>query len=254
MKSLYRMLEARPVWGVCLLIVTSIVPSSSACTYEYNPKEVDPDFVVGITDHGKGVANLHVEVEESRFSTEKSTLALEAITDEHGMASFHVPHPGAFTISIKNIELAPPEDIIVKGTTSKGALPNIAIQLPENDILIVRSISGSIHGQVRTADPVNYEALVDFGPRVKLTLISARSEEIVESHMANDSGGFSFSALPQGLYFLHLEAQPEPAAHRRALSEYIPIAIDPLAKMPNLDLYMSPGTCVDFSYRNGDAT
>ena len=237
---------------LCSLIVLLTTRPSSACTYSYDPKYVTRDFTVEIMDHGRGIANLHVQLEELGVSANKPKNALTAVTDDYGVASFKGVRPGAYTISIRNIQISPPEDIIVKETPSDGALQKVAIQLPDNDILRVRSISGSIHGQMRTNDPVNYLVLVDFGAGVKLTLILARSEEIVESHVANDSGGFSFSALPESLYFLHLEAPAEPAAHRRALSEYIPIAIDPSAKVPNLDLYMSPGICVDFAYRNGD--
>jgi hypothetical protein len=236
---------------LCFLLVILTTQSSSACTYLYDPKEVTRDFSVEITDHGRGIANLHLQLEET-VSANKSKHALMAITDDHGVAWFRDVRPDAYTISIKNIALSPPEDIIVRGTPTEGAVQKIAIQLPDSDVLAVRSISGSIHGQMRTNDPVNYLELVDFGAGVKLTLILARSEKVVESHVADESGGFSFSALPEGLYFLHVEAPAEPAAHRRDLSEYIPITVDPSAKMCNLNLRMSPGICVAFAYRNGD--
>ncbi len=145
-------------------------------------------------------------------------------------------------------------EIILKRTSSKGALAKIVIQLPDNEILSVRSISGSIHGQVmadslaNSTDPLP----IDFAVGVKLTLIRARSEKIVESHLASESGAFSFSALPDGLYFLHVKAPADAATHRRALDGYIPIAIDPSAKVANLNLYASPGICASLAYRNGD--
>lgn len=242
------------VWLLCSLMIVLTTRSSLACTYSYDPKEVTRDFSVEITDHGRGIANLHVQVGGAGFPGEKTKHALMAITDDHGVAWFRGVRPGAYIVLIKNIQLSPPEDIFVKRMPSESALQKVVVQLRDNNLLTVRSISGSIHGQMRTADPVNYDALVDFGAGVKLTLIRARSEEIVESLVANDSGGFSFSALPGGLYFLHVEAPAEPTIHRHALSEYVPITIDPLAKTPNLDLYMSPGICVAFAYRNGDET
>jgi hypothetical protein len=118
----------------------------------------------------------------------------------------------------------------------------------------VRSISGSIHGQVMADNLANStDSLpIDFTLGVKLTLIRARSEKIVESHVASESGSFSFSALPDGLYFLHVQAPADTATHRRGIEGYIPIAIDPSAKVPNLNLYTSPGICASFAYRNGD--
>jgi hypothetical protein len=236
---------------VCFLVVVLSTSSSSACTYSYDPKEVNRDFSIEITDHGRGIADLHLEVYESGSSSGNSKLALEAITDDHGVASFKLARPGAYRISIKNIELSPDEEIILKRTPSTATVQKIVIH---NGVLSVRSVSGSIHGQVRTDNLASYEVppLIDFAPGVKLTLIRARSEEIIESHVANESGSFSFSALPDGLYFLHVEAPADAATHRRALDGYIPIAIDPSAKVPNLNLYVFPGICISLAYRNGD--
>jgi hypothetical protein len=247
----------RVTWAasvVCFLVVVLATSSSSACTYSYDPKEVNRKFSVEITDHGRGIADLHLEVYESMSLSGNSKPALEAITDGHGVASFKLARPGAYRISIKNIELSPDEEIVLKRTPSTGALKKIAIQLPDNHVLSVRSISGSIHGQVmadnlaNSTDPLP----IDFALGVKLTLIRARSEEIVESHLASESGSFSFSALPDGLYFLHLEAPAHAATHRRALDGYIPITIDPSAKVPNLNLYTFPGICTSLAYRNRD--
>jgi hypothetical protein len=239
---------------VCFLVVVLSVSSSSACTYSYDPKEVNREFSVEITDHGRGIADLHLEVYESMSLTGNSKPPLEAVTDDHGIASFKLAGPGAYRISIENIELSPDEEIILKRTPSTSALQKIVIQLPDNEILSVRSISGSIHGQVmsdnfaNSTDPLP----IDFALGVKLTLIRARSEKIIESHLASESGSFSFSALPDGLYFLHLEAPADAATHRRVLDGYIPIAIDPSAKVPNLNLFTSPGICTSLAYRNED--
>jgi hypothetical protein len=245
----------RVVWAasVAYFVIVLATSSSWACTYSYDPKEVARGFFVEITDHGKGIADLHVQVHESGVSSENSKLALDAITDDHGIASFHLAHPGAFRISIKDIELTPDEEITLNKTPSKSALVKIVIELPQG-VLSVRSISGSIHGQVRTDNLANYgeSPLIDLSPAVKLTLIRARSEKIVESHVANESGSFSFSALPGGLYLLHVEAPADPVTHGRAVDGYIPIAIDPFAKVSSLDLHTSPGTCVPFAYWNGD--
>jgi len=238
----------------CCLVVAFSASFSSACTYLYDPKEVSRDFSVEVTHHGRGIADLHLEVYESMSLSGNSKPALEAITDGHGVASFKLARPGAYRISIKNIELSPDEEIILKRTSSTGALQKISIRLPDNDVLSVRSISGSIHEQVmadnlaNSTDPLP----IDFALGLKLTLIRARSEEVVESHVASESGSFSFSALPDGLYFLHVEAPADAATHRRALDGYIPITIDPSAKVPNLSLYTSPGICVSLAYRNGD--
>jgi len=248
----------RATWAVllvCLLAVVLAASSSSACTYSYEPKEVTGVFSVEVTDQGRGIPDLHLEVHESGSSSANSKPALEVITDDHGVASFKLAHPGAYRISIKNIEFySPEEEIILNRRPSTGALQKIVIQLPDNDVLPVRSISGSIHGQVmadnfaNSTDPLP----IDFALGVKLTLIRARSEKIVESHMASESGAFSFSALPDGLYFLHVEAPADAATHRRAVDGYIPIAIDPSAKTPNLNLYTGPGICASFAYKNGD--
>jgi hypothetical protein len=247
----------RGAWAAsmaCFVAVTLSASSSSACTKLYEPKEVSRNFSVEITDHGRGIADLHLEVYESMSLSRHAKPDLEAITDDHGVASFKLPHPGAYRVSIKNIEGFSDEEIILKRTPSKGALQNIEIQLPDDDMLSVRSISGSIHGQVmadnlaNSTDPLP----IDFALGVKLTLIRARSEEIVESHTASESGSFSFSALPDGLYFLHIEGPADAASHRRALDGYIPIRIDPTAKAPNLNLFTFPGICASFAYRNGD--
>ena len=247
----------RITWAVSVVCFAAIIlsaSSSSACTYLYDPKEVSRNFSVEVTVHGRGIADLHLEVYKSGSSSGNSKPALEAITGDHGVASFKLAHPGAYRISIKNMELSPDEEIILKRTPSTSTVQKIEIQLPDNDVLSVRSISGLIHGQVRADNLANYEVppLIDLASGVKLTLIRARSEEVVESHVASESGAFSFSALPEGLYFLHVEAPADAATHRRALDGYIPIAIDPSAKVPNLNLYTFPGICVSFAYRNGD--
>jgi hypothetical protein len=247
----------RGAWAtsmVCFLAVTLSASSSSACTKLYEPKEVGRDFSVEITAHGRGIADLHLEVYESMSSSGHAKPVLEAITDDHGVASFKLVHPGAYRVSIKNIERFSDEEIILKRTPSKGSVQNIEIQLPDDDVLSVRSVSGSMHGQVmvdnfaKSTDPLP----IDFALGVKLTLTRARSEEIVESHTASESGSFSFSALPDGLYFLHIEAPADAASHRRALDGYIPITIDPTANALNLNLYTSPGICTMFAYKNGD--
>jgi hypothetical protein len=237
----------------CLLLAVLTIPPSFACTQLYAPKEIAPDFSVEVMNHGMGIADLHVEVWEHGLSSGNSKPVLVAITNHHGAASFHLERPGAYSISVKNIELALPEEIVIKGTASKGALAKIAIQLPEDSILAVRSISGSIHVQSRTDKNVaNPEApLVDLAAGIKLTLIRAHSEEIVESHLTSEVGEFSFSALPDGLYFLHIEAPADATMQRRALDGYIPVAINAAAKMPNLNLNTFPGICTSFAYRNG---
>jgi hypothetical protein len=252
--STQRKLVALAASAVCFLGLVLTTSSSLACTYSYDPKEVNRDFSVEITDHGRGIADLHVEVHESGVSTENSKIALDATTDDHGVASFKFARPGAYRISIKNIELSPEEEIILKGAPSTAALQKIVIQLRDSTVLSVQSVSGSIHGEVRASNPADYEVLplADFAAEVKLTLIRARSEKIIESHMASESGAFSFSALPEGLYFLHVEAPSDVSTRRPALNGYIPIAIDPLAKTPNLNLYTLPASCVSFAYRNGD--
>ena len=240
----------------CFLVVTLSASSSSACTKLYDPKEVSSNFSVEVTDHGRGIADLHLEVYESMSLSGHAKPALEAITDDHGVASFKLVHPGAYRVSIKNIERFSDEEIILKRTPSRRALQNIEIRLLDDDVLSVRSISGSIHGEVIADNLANStDSLpIDFALGVKLTLIRARSEEIVESHVASQSGSFSFSALPDGLYFLHVEAPADAATHRRALDGYITIVIDPSAKAPNLNLYTFPGICASFAYRNGDET
>lgn len=243
----------RVAWAASAVYFLVLATSSSlACTYLYDPKEVTRNFSVEITDQGRGVGDLHLQVHESGVSSENSKLVLEAITDDHGVASFRLARPGAFRISIKDIELTPDEEITFKRTPSKGALQKIVIEMPQG-VLSVRTISGLIHGQV-PVDNLAKEApaLIDLVPGVKLTLMRARSEEIVESHVASESGSFSFSALPDGLYFLHVEAPADIATHHRAVDGYIPIAIDPSAKVSTLNLHTSPGVCVSFAYRNGD--
>ena len=255
MKVTHRKRVTWAVSVVCFVVVVLATSSSWACTYSYDPKEVSRNFSIEITDQGRGIADLHLEVYESVASSDKSKPVLEAITDNHGVASFKLARPGAYRISIKNIEFyAPEEEIILKRAPSAGALHKIVVKLPDKDVLSVRSASGSIHGQVMSDNLANSTdpLPIDFALGVKLTLIRARSEDIVESHAASESGSFSFSALPDGLYFLHIEVPADAATHRRALDGYIPITIEPSAKTPNLNLYTSPGICTSFAYKNED--
>jgi hypothetical protein len=238
----------------CILFLFLAGELANACSMSPMPTEVSPSFSVQISDDGRAIAGLKIELStEARGDQEGQTVSI-LVSDSRGQATFKAIKPGVYFIAIKHPAFSPSEEILVKTHPCKSAAKTITLEWPGVDPLKIQSLSGFLDGPISSGDPLEDMLHPRSGPLgdVKLTLSSAISEELIESQLSSPSGAFGFRPLTAGLYYLEIE--PKNHQGNRYSMGFVPIEIDASAKAPMLNLQVFHAICGSLGYANNDGT
>ncbi|MGC2196664.1 MAG: hypothetical protein WA628_18465 [Terriglobales bacterium] len=159
-----------------------------------------------------------------------------------------------YYVGIKHPAFAYSIEIRVMRVPPKGSPETITFEWPSVKPLSAQSVSGSLQGHARTERGFGPDFLHPIYRAVlgaKLTLSKAVSNEVVDAQITQDPGTFSFQPMPAGLYLLRVESTNT----RGALwfyppDGYIPIEIDPSAKLSSLNLFLDQAICGELGYEN----
>lgn len=184
---------------------------------------------------------------------ESRTISI-AITDTKGRARFANVRPRLYYIGIKHPAFAYSIEIRVMGVPPKGNPERITFEWPGVKPLSAQSVSGSLTGHALTErgfGPDFLHPIYRPVPGAKLTLSKAVPNEVVDSQVTSAAGTFKFQPLPVGLYLLRVEStNAKGALWFYSRDGYIPIEIDPSAKLSNLNVFLDQAVCGELGYEN----
>ena len=246
-----RQIAAVPV--LCgFLFLIGVTLRGSACSYSSNPTKIGRNFSVQVLSQGSPIAGLQIELITNPSGEQEIRSLLTKTTDESGFSEFINVKPGPYFVGIKHAAFPQSVEIVVDPRHAENLPEKITFEWPQEKRLSTRSISGLLNAAIRTENPLNDQARPTFGALggAKLTLSRAVSGEVVEAQMATESGGFGFQMAPAGLYTLRVEMPKDSSRYRGSQDGYIPIEIDPAAKISTLNLFLYPGICGSLGYDN----
>jgi hypothetical protein len=237
---------------LCSFFVAGISLRASACSYSSNPAKIGRNFSVQVLYRSQPLAGLQIELSTDPKGNENSRPILTTSTNKNGLSEFSNVRPGPYYISIKDAAFPQSTEIVVNGRRTNSRKEKLTFEWPGFALLSVRSVSGLLNAPVRTANPLNEQAHPTFGALggVKLTLLRAVTNEMIEAQSATESGAFAFESVPAGLYVLHIEMAENMSNHYHIEDGYVPIELDPMAKASTFNLFLYPGVCGALGYED----
>ena len=239
----------------CWLFVAVGCAGAAACSYSSRPVSVGQSFSVNVSDRGRPVGRLQIELTTEGKKKYRTIAILK--TDAKGIVEFKHVRPGRYFVGIKQPAFGYSEEIRVRHHPPKENSVAFTFEWPGWKPLSTTTVSGSITGVARTdrgflldtPKPI-YTSVVG----AKLTLMNAVSDEPVETQISSDTGRFEFHAVPTGLYLLHVET---PVSHppRWGFPDdgYVPIEVDSESKFGTLDMVLDNAICGELAWgRRGE--
>lgn len=178
-------------------------------------------------------------------------------TDAKGSVQFRHVRAGRYFVGIKQPAFGYSEEIRVMRHPPKESPTGLTFEWPGWKPLLTTTVTGSITGLARPDRGMLLDTTKPIYTSVdgaKLTLMSAVSDEPVESQMSSDTGRFQFHAVPAGLYLLRVET---PISHPPRWGfpgdGYVPIEVDPQSKFGTLDMVLDNAICGELAWgRRGE--
>jgi hypothetical protein len=239
--------------GVAVFFAAECADLTACSTAIIGYQEVSDHFVVKVVSEGRPVAGLYLELRTlPKHPSIERRLVVTRATDENGSAEFAAVKAGSYTVDVKHNVFPSSTDILVKTHGRKNTDDAITIEWPNIQILHVRAAAGLLNGQVKTGNPLADQMHAVIAPlgEAKLTLVKAASEEMVGSQSTSSSGAFSFVAVAEGLYLLHVKSPENMQTHQIGYDGDVPLAIDFSAQAVSLNLSIYPPMCGSLGYRN----
>jgi hypothetical protein len=225
----------------------------SACSSSSNPTKIGRDFVVEVFNQRKAVVGLRIELTTDPESDDEESRTVSIVTtDASGWAKFRSVGPGLYYIGIKHPAFAHSEELQVMQYPPKGSPKKITFEWPGWKPLIAQSVSGILNGHVKTArglgPDLNQPAYSPVGG-AKLTLSNTVANDVVDSRTTQESGMFDFESVPAGAYFLRIETPISNSVRWFHPNDgYVPIEVDPSAKVLNFNLFLDNAICGELGY------
>ena len=237
--------------GSCFLIFFGACRSIFACETTSIPTKVGRTIRVEVADRGKPVAGLPIEL--STFGRNRSVAMVR--TDASGYAQFKNIHPGLYFVGVKHPAFHYSEEIQVLRHPPDGTESTISFEWPGFTPLSIQDVSGFVRGRARTSRPLSVDMTSEpiYGrvAGAKLTLSKAVSNETVRSVITGEAGDFDFGDVPPGLYFLRVETPvTKPVRWLYPVDGYVPLEMDPSAKLKQLDLVLDNAICGELAWSN----
>lgn len=241
--------------GLVVLLLFWAGISGSACSYSSSPTKIGPAFLVEVADRGKPIGGLQIELDTDPGAGDgKSRTVSIVTTDANGRARFKNVRPRLYYVGIRHPAFAYSIEIKVVRVPPKGSSETITFEWPGVKPIFGQSASGVLQGHARTERGFGPDLLHPIYRAVfgaKLTLSKAVPNEVVESQLTQTPGTFSFQPIPAGLYLLRIESTNTRGAQWfYPLDGYIPIEIDPSAKISSVNLYLDQAAFGELGYEN----
>jgi hypothetical protein len=204
-------------WRIAMLGATFAV-LATGCTIVYPAVDVGPSFRVKVTDQGRPVQGLRIQLGGSDSAT----------TDADGVARFSGVSPGNYLLTAHD-DAGIPDAVtaVVKQSGPTGV--TVPLRWPNGRVVAVRSASGTLRGP-------------DYLPaRLSLSLLEAVTGRVLADGQSDGSGRFSFAGVRPGLYFLRVNSGS--SGDWKTLSGLIPLDIRPDAGTPSVDLDLGMTSC-----------
>lgn len=213
-----------------VLLVATILPIiAGACTVAYPTVNVGPSFIVKVSDRGRPVQGLRLNLVRYDSRAPETLGTIEVITDDRGQARFNGVLPGSFSLSADhdggiadgvNIEVARdgPSDVIVP------------LRWPSQNPVRVRTVSGELRDPLKPL-------------RLSLSLLEGLSARVIQTTDTDSSGHFSLSNVVPGIYFLRLNPFGVPIQSTQQAGDLIAIDVSNEAEEEKLDLELGWSSC-----------
>jgi hypothetical protein len=212
-----------------------LVPiAADACSLVYPTAHVGPEFRVQVTDRGRPVQGLQINLVRYDELNSGSHDVSRSVTDPNGFVQFHDLTFGSFFVSAHH-DGGMADGVIVKIEPDGPHDAIVQLKWPNSLRLRVTSVKGAL----RTAD---YYPQQTQAP-LSLSLLEGLSARVVVVTQSDNKGRFIFPNVAPGIYFIRLNA----AALERSLEaqdeNLIPVDVSPDAKRATLDLDLAWTSC-----------
>jgi hypothetical protein len=179
------------------------VLDAHACSRAFPTYTVKSDFLVRVTDRGKPLSGIEVEIRreirepEFRFET-----ALWNRTNDKGELLIHHLPVGTYLIETRHAEIGGEEAGELKVSDSPDALSELGLHWPAHAIFTLRQIQGLLAAE---RDPIHMFEKSTPLSGVSVLLIDAFSAQQIGAAVSDDHGDFGFpSSIGPGLYILRI--------------------------------------------------
>ena len=250
------MLNYTKTWIAILATLTSLILSCSsadACTYSSFPQELGRDFVVEVTDRGRPVAGLQIELSTNPSGDRDSRTVKVVATDANGLAAFGGVKPGGYFVGTKQPAFRQNVEIKVVKKPKPGNSPKVYFDWPGRQALSARTVSGVLNGDVSTGNlAADFKPPLPHRPVVgaKLTLANLVSGEVVSSTMTTQGGRFDFGGVSAGHYWLRVEKPTQSEVRWRYPEGYLLVEVDSASQVASLDILLGSAICGELGYQN----
>ena len=239
----------RIFFGLLFLLLARL--PGFACSNAFTPLDVGQRFVVEVSDNGKPLPGLKIELSTyAGLTADEGKTVTIITTGANGQATFKAVQPGMYYVAIKHPAASPFLAIRVSQHPNNPA-KKLTLEWPGMKFAQARSASGVLNGLASTdrgflkdlGEPI-YRPLVGS----KVTLSKAISNEVVGEGVTREEGKFDFRDVPPGSYFLQVEPPPENNLRWMQASGYIPIEVAPHSQVSSLNLALTMAVCGSNAY------
>lgn len=200
--------------GAACTVVSPVLPAGSS-------------FQVRVEDHGRPVSGVRVKLQGENWTKVTGT-------SERGIVRFANVPPGQYTISDEaGAGISDPVSIEVMASGPSNA--TIPLGWSEHRRLAVQALRGKLRWPTfRPGEPL---------AALRVELWDERTGRTLQTSRTRADGAFHLATPPPGPYVLRVtpEGRSAEAGHRDAAS--IPLAVDPRAAQPELDLEFGWTSC-----------
>ena len=227
--------------------------SAVACTYSSFPQELGRDFSIEVSDRGRPVAGLQIELSTNPSEDREIRSVKVVTTDASGVATFSGVKPGNYFVGIKQAAFRQNTEIRVLKSAKPGNSEMVHFDWPGRQVLSTKAVSGVLNGDVSTGNLVN-----DLKPPLphrvvagaRLTLAALASGDVVASRITAEDGTFDFGSVPSGRYSLRVEKPSQSTVRWHYPDGYLFIEVDSASESASLDILLSSAICGELGYRN----
>jgi hypothetical protein len=169
--------------------------AAGACTLIYPTLQAGPSFRVKVTDRGRPVEGLRLQLADSDFFDFEHQRTRHSVTDADGFAHFTNVSPDEYFLSADvDGSIGDGATVMVKPNGPSGV--TVPLKWPNQEPLSVRSVRG-------TLSVPNYEPRLP-PSHLSLSLLGGLSGRVLETTQSDSTGRFAFGEVPPGIYFLQL--------------------------------------------------
>ena len=211
------------------LVATILSGLAGACTLVYPTVRAGPNFLVTITDRGRPVQGLRLQLVKDDARTSTRPDVIEAISDDRGLAQFNHVLPGSFFLSAA-YDGGIADGVTVKVSSDGPGGVMVPLKWPSEKPVRVRTVSGTLRDPLRPR-------------RFSVSLLEGLSARVIWTTDTDSGGEFTLPNVTPGIYFLALKPFGAQTESSEKGGDWIAIEVNSQADEEKLNLDLGWSSC-----------